>query len=359
MIGDGRMLEQATLTIDLAKIEANARRVCEVLPGIEVIGVTKVTCAAPEIARAMLAGGVRGLGESRLENIEHLKSAGVPGPYWLLRSGPPSLAEKVVRLSDVSLESELVTVEALDRAARDLGRRHSVLAMVDVGDLREGMMPAEVPRFVESVEALRNIDLLGLGTSLTCYGSVVPSEANLGLLAALASEAEHLIGRELLVSGGSSTSLELLAAGRGPSSVDNVRIGEAIVLGVDPSTRERILGLHTDALTLSVPVIECKVKPSLPIGEMAQDAFGSRPTFEDRGERMRAICALGRQDAPPTGLTPIDERLVVLGASSDHVILDVGDVDPPPRVGDVFDFRPSYAGTLALFTSPYVRKVFV
>jgi hypothetical protein len=31
----------------------------------------------------------------------------------------------------------------------------------------------------------------------------------------------------------------------------------------------------------------------------------------------------------------------------------------PPAVGDSLSFTPSYAAMLALFTSPYVTKVFV
>jgi len=353
-----RTLAEAILTVDLGKIEENARRVCEALGDAEVVGVTKVTCGTPEIARAMLAGGVKAIGESRLENVERMRTAGIDGPFWILRSTPPELADEVARLTDVSLESELGAVRALNQASAATGARHSVVAMVDVGDLREGMMPAEVADFVEQVEILENIDLLGLGTSLTCYGSVVPSAANLGLLVQLAEDASERVGRKLLISGGSSTSLRLIAGGLAPESVDNVRVGEAIVLGVDPATRERILGLHTDAVTVSAPVIECRIKPSIPIGECAQDAFGARPTFVDRGDRMRAICALGRQDAPPEGLRPVDARVIVLGASSDHLILDVDDTGRAPELGEAIEFVPGYSATLALFTSPYVRKEF-
>ncbi|HEY5540519.1 MAG TPA: alanine racemase, partial [Coriobacteriia bacterium] len=64
------MLARATLTIDLGKIEENARRVVAALPGVRIVGVTKVTCGTPEVALAMLRGGATALGESRLENAE-------------------------------------------------------------------------------------------------------------------------------------------------------------------------------------------------------------------------------------------------------------------------------------------------
>ncbi len=352
-------LTKATVTVDLGKVRDNADRVVSCLPGIDVVAVTKVTCGSPEVGAAMLAGGAVALGDSRLENAERLRAAGLTAPIWLLRAPAPDLADETVRRTEISLESELETVVALDRAGGRQSRRHGIVAMVDLGDLREGMMPAELPAFVAAVEPLRHVDLLGVGVNLTCYGAIVPDEDNLGRLAALAAEVEQLTGRPLrYVSGGNSGSIGMVTGGRMPPAVNTLRVGETILLGVDTLTREPTLGLHLDAITVSAPVIECRVKPSLPIGTCAQDAFGNRPVFSDRGERRRAICALGRQDAPPEGLRPVDPRIQVLGASSDHLILDVEDLDRPPALGECLQLVPNYAATLQLFTSPYVHKVF-
>jgi predicted amino acid racemase len=260
------MLDMATLTIDLSKIEDNARTVVSALPGVAIVGVTKVTCGTPEIARAMLAGGVSALGESRLENIARMRQAGIAGPFWLLRSPAPALAEETVALANVALVSEIDVIAALDAAARRAGRTFSVVVMVDVGDLREGMMPDELPAFLERAVAYENVEIVGVGISLTCYGAIIPTAENLGQIAELSTVAERIIGHPLLVSGGMSTSLDTFIAGDMPERIDNLRIGEAIMLGVSPASRERILGLHTDALVLSAPVIECQVKPSKPIG---------------------------------------------------------------------------------------------
>jgi len=352
------MPARVTVTVELGKVRANAQTVVNHLPGISVVGVTKVTCGSPQVARAMLAGGAKALGESRLENVQRLRDAGLTAPIWLLRAPVPELAGETVQLTDVSLESELETVVALENAAAAAGRRHAVVAMVDLGDLREGMLPEDLPAFLERVNAMDHIDVAGIGVNLTCYGAIVPDERNLGRLAELAAQSKKQLGRPLLVSGGNSGSIGIVASGGMPEPVDNLRIGETILLGVDTLTREPTLGLHPDAVTVAAPVIECLVKPSLPSGTSAQDAFGNFPTFIDRGERRRAICALGRQDAPPEGLTPVDPRVEVLGASSDHLILDVEALDRPPRLGDCIGFVPTYAATLQLFTSPYVTKVF-
>ncbi|HTX68812.1 MAG TPA: alanine/ornithine racemase family PLP-dependent enzyme [Thermoleophilia bacterium] len=352
------MSARPTLTVDLGKIRENARRVCESMPGISVVAVTKVTCGSPQVARAMLAGGAGAIGESRLENAERLRNAGLTAPIWLLRAPVPGLANETVQLTDVSLESELETVVALENAAAAAGRRHAVLAMVDLGDLREGMLPEDLPAFLDRLNTMDHIDVAGIGVNLTCYGAIVPDEDNMGRLAELAERSERQLGRPLLVSGGNSGAIGMVVSGRMPAAIDTLRVGETILLGVDTLTREPTLGLHLDAFTVQAPVIECLVKPSLPRGTSAQDAFGSFPTFTDRGERRRAIVALGRQDAPPEGLRPVDPRVEVLGASSDHLILDVDALDRPPGLGESIHFIPNYAATLQLCTSPYVQKVF-
>jgi predicted amino acid racemase len=352
-------LDQATITIDLGKLEENTRGVVEALgAGVDVVTVTKATAGSPEVARAMLAGGAAALAESRLENITRMRGAGVDTTFWLLRAAPPAAAAETVRLADISLASELDSVAALGAAAREAGMVHAIIAMVDLGDLREGMMPEELPAFLDTAARVPGIEIAGIGVNLACYGGVEPSADNLGRLAELAEWAERRLGKKLIVSGGNSSSIELAVREGMPAAVNNLRIGESVLLGVSVLTREPILGLHRDAFIASAPLIECKVKPSMPIGTIAQDAFGNTPEFIDRGLRRRAICAIGRQDAPPAGLRPVDPRIEVLGASSDHLILDVENLPETPAIGEAIEFVPNYAALVGLFTSPYVRKVY-
>lgn len=352
------MAAQPTITVDLLKITENTRRVLSHLSGIDLVGVTKVTCGSPEVAQAMLDGGATALGDSRLENVARLRDAGIEAPIWLLRAPTPGIADEVVRLTDISLESELETVKALDRACRRQEKSHGIIVMVELGDLREGMMPDQLPFFLDKVGAMEGVYIAGIGVSLTCFGGITPTEENLGRLVALAADAEKQLGKTLLVSGGNSSSISAVMSGTMPPEVNTLRIGETILLGLDTLTRNPIPTLHQDVFTVTAPVIECKMKPTMPTGVVAQDAFGNRPVFEDRGERRRAICALGRQDAPPEGLKPVDPRVNLLGASSDHLMLDVDALMRTPIVGESITLRPNYAATLRLFTSPYVRKVY-
>jgi predicted amino acid racemase len=349
----------AAVIVDLTAIEQNARTLTGRLGGIDVVGVTKVTCGNHAVADAMVRGGVSALADSRLVNVAKLHAAGVRGPFWLLRAPTPAQADETVRLADVSLESEFETIAALDAAAGRQGRVHGVVCMVDVGDLREGVLPGDLLPFVERVARLQNVRVAGVGVNLTCYGAIVPSEENIGELVGLAAKVQTKLGRPIVVSGGNSGSLDLAFSGRMPAGINNLRLGESLLLGLDTLTREPIPGLRQDAFVLRAPIIECLVKPSKPIGESAQDAFGNRPVYEDRGDRRRAILAIGRQDVYPDLLTPLDPRVEILGASSDHLIVDVDAVEPAPRAGDVVEFVPGYGSVLQLFTSPYIDKIFV
>ena len=348
------------VAIDLDRIERNARTVVGrcAQSGIKVFGVTKGTCGMPQVARAMLRGGVVGIAESRFENIRRLRESGIAAPIMLLRSPPLSRVEEVVRTVDISLQSELAIIAELSRIAERMGRVHDIILMVDLGDLREGIWPSDLLPVVEKVLALRGVRIAGIGTNLTCFGAIVPTEENLGQLVANAYKVERLTGMRLdWVSGGNSSSLPLLLESRMPEGVNNLRIGEAILQGgLETFREEPWRELEFDACRLTAELIEVKLKPSLPIGVSSYDAFGKQPVFVDEGDRLRAIANIGREDVLIEGLMPINPGVRVLGASSDHLVMDVNDASPPLAVGDRISFRMNYGAMLAAMTSEYVEK---
>jgi predicted amino acid racemase len=347
------------VTIDLKKIEHNARTITRLCMqyGMTITGVTKVTCGQPEVAQAMLDGGVTSIGESRLPNIQRLQANGVHTSYMLLRIPPLSEVEAVVTTVDISLNSELSVIAALSRAAQRHGRVHDIMIMVDLGDLREGVWPDDLVPFVGDMIDLPGIRLVGLGTNLSCYGGVVPSADNMQQLVNCASEIERTFNLKLsYISGGSSSSLPLIAAGNMPARINHVRVGEAILLGRETIHRSAWPDTFQDAFCLYAEVIEEKQKPSVPIGEISEDAFGKKPAFVDRGDRKRAILNVGREDVEVDGIRPLDTRLAILGASSDHLIVDVTEAAGSIQVGDTIAFALSYSALLAAMTSPYVEK---
>lgn len=344
------------LTIDIGKIRSNAHKLVQFLAegGIEVTAVTKSSLGCVEIANALLQAGVRGLGDSRIENIQAMKRAGVPAPMTLIRSPMMSQVERVVHFADVSFNTELSIIKRLSDAARSGDCMHGVVLMVELGDLREGILPEDVEGVMQQVLQLPNIELTGIGANLACRSGVVPDATNMAELSTLATKLEANLGISLCtVSGGNSANLEWLMSGAAPGRINNLRLGESIILGREPLERKCILGLHTNAIALVAEVIESKLKPSLPKGTLAQTAFGKQPAINDRGTIAQSILAVGRQDIDPSGLYA-PPGIEILGASSDHLIVASNSC---LEIGSEVVFAVNYSALLQAMTSSFVHKV--
>lgn len=345
VINKKKLYENSKVIVDMAAIQ-----------GIHVYAVTKVYCGIKELAEESIKAGVLGIADSRVENLIQMKDLDVP--KMLLRLPMGCEADQVVKYADVSLNSEISTMRSLNAAAEKIGKRHGIILMIDLGDLREGILPEQVDEIVPEILKLKNLELEGIGVNLTCYGGVVPNALNLGELSQISSDIERKYGISLnVVSGGNSSSLYLLDKGDMPEKINQLRVGEAIVLGRETAYGDPIPGTHDDVFVLEAKIIELREKASVPRGEIGMDAFGNKPTFEDKGQMKRAIVAIGRQDVEPSGLTPFDEKIEIIGASSDHMILDMTHVDNEYSVGDVVRFRMDYGAMLRLFTSHYVDKI--
>ncbi len=347
------------VTMDLDKIEHNTRAIVGLCRAndIEVTGVTKVTCGQPDVASAMLRGGVSSIADSRQENIQRMQAAGVDTAFVMVRIPPLSAVEAVVETVDVSLNSEVDVLEALSGAAQRHNRIHDVILMVDLGDLREGVWPDDLVSLVRTALALPGIRIKGLGTNLACFGGVVPSAENMQRLVELAVEVEQTFGLTLeWVSGINSSGLELIAAGKMPTRINHARIGEAILLGRETTQRKPWPDTFQDAFVIHAEILEINNKPSLPVGDRSEDAFGGLPQFEDRGVVLRGLLNLGREDVDVAGLTPREPGIRIVGASSGYLIVDMTAAVETFRIGDELSFVPNYSALLAAMTSEYVKK---
>ncbi len=345
------------LEIDLDKIRHNARTLVARLArrGISVTGVTKATLGSPAVAGALLSAGVTVLGDSRIENIEAMRNARVPASMTLLRSPMLSQAARVVAHADVSFNTEIDVIRALSSAARATGRRHGVVLMVELGDLREGIMPGDLERAARDTLGLPNIALRGIGANLACRSGVSPDARNMSELSALADSLDATLGRRVgIVSGGNSANLDWALGTADTGRINNLRLGESILLGREPLRRRPIDGLHCDAISLVAEVIESSTKPSRPWGTLAETAFGAPPPSADRGDGSQVIFALGRQDTDPEGLHA-PPGIAILGASSDHLVADSG--HGRLSVGAETRFQLDYSALLRAMTSPFVAKV--
>jgi predicted amino acid racemase len=345
------------LEIDLEAITHNAHTlVTRLTPlGIAVTGITKASLGSPGVGAAMLRGGVAGLGDSRVENLARLHAGGISASTTLIRSPMASQVDAVVRDADISLNTEASVIDGLGAAATTQGKTHGVVVMVELGDLREGVPVDDVVDLCRRIVKTPGVVLAGLGTNLACQSGVAPDQHKMDELSRLVEKVESGCNRGLaIVSGGNSANLEWALGTADAGHINELRLGESILLGTEPLHRRVLDGLRTDAFTLVAEVIEVQTKPALPWGVTAQSAFGT-PAARRDGELIRqAIVALGRQDTDPDGITP-SPGITVLGMSSDHLVLDVGDHDIV--VGDELAFGLGYGALLRAATSPYVTKL--
>lgn len=349
------------ITINLDKLQHNAEqmvKLCETA-GVKLSAVTKGFCAKPQAAAAILKGGVTSLADSRIENLRKFQP--LTAEKILLRIPMISQAEEVVWFSDISMNSQWVTIQALNEAAKHRGVNHGIILMADLGDLREGVFSEKAfYELAKKASRLSNVEVKGIGTNLTCFGAIIPDEENLGRLTTMADETANILGKPLeFVSGGNSSSIYLLQEGKLPKGINHLRIGEGILLGTESAYGAKIPNMHYDVFQLVAEVVEVERKPSMPIGTIGKDAFGNIPLFEDKGMRTRAIVAVGKQDFATHNIKPLLKDIEILGASSDHLLLDVTESNREYKVGDEITFSLSYGAMLALNTSHYVSTQYV
>jgi predicted amino acid racemase len=353
------------ITVNLKKFRHNADRIRSrcAEQGVDLVGVIKGCTGIPACAKVLEEAGCQYIGTSRLEQIRNAKAYGVKAPFMLLRVPMIGEAREAVRLAEISLNSECAVLRALNEAAAEQNRVHKVILMVDLGDLREGFWDRnELLEAAQIVEGeLEHLHLAGVGSNLGCYGSIFPSVEKMNELVGCAEMIEARLGRRLdIISGGATTSLPRIFNHDMPARINQLRVGEAIMNAKD---LQDLFGcdmsfMHRDVFVLRAEVIEVKNKPSRPVGEIMFDAFGMKQEYEDRGTRRRALLALGRVDyAFPDMIVPRDAGVEVIGASSDHTIIDIEDAKREIAVGDILEFTLCYATNVFATNSPNVEIV--
>ncbi len=326
--------------------------------------VSKVLCGQTDVLKALKYIGATSIGDSRLSNLSAMKRILPEYEGWYLRVPGPSVIEDVVRLASVSLNSEKETIVALQEAAQRQDKTHHVIIMIELGDLREGILPGSLMNFYKSVFNLPNIEVLGIGANLGCLAGVAPNMDQLMQLVLyrelLELKFEHTLP---LISAGSSATLPLLLDGRVPKGINHFRIGEALFLGSDLINGGVLPGLRDDVVLLRGEIAELKEKGLAP----SADAPSIAPFASDQpaptgdlppGQRgYRALIGVGQLDTDISGLTPLNPEHQIAGASSDITVVNLGDDPGGLKVGDTIEFRLNYAALLHLMNCRYITKV--
>ena len=324
--------------------------------------VTKVLCGHTSTLTALQSLGIKSMGDSRLTNLRAIEKITPDLETWYLRVADLSSVKDVVSLADVSLNSETEVIISLNDEAKKIDRVQRIIIMIELGDLREGILPGSLIKFYETVFDLSNIEVIGIGANLGCLAGAVPNIDQFTQLALYRELLELKFKRKLqLISAGSSAVLPLLLEGTLPKAINHFRIGEAIFLGTDLINGGTLPGLKDDAIILEAEIAEIKEKGLVPLAEtISMTPFESDQVDGDfsPGQRgFRALVSVGQLDTEITGLTPINSHYHIAGASSDVTVVNIGDDQDGLKVGDTIKFRLNYAALLRLMSGKYIDKV--
>lgn len=355
------------LEINVSAIENNARVASASLKerGIMTAGVVKVFDGAPEAVDAYIRGGITEIASSRVLHLKELKARHPEIRTLLIRIPMIAEAADVVRYADSSLNSEAAVLDALSAEAVRQGKTHKAILMVDAGDRREGVPTVEgLVELALYGDKLPGIEIAGIGVNYGCVSGVMPDKDNLEFVAGAARSVEQALGRKLeVVSGGSSSSFILLNQGfTFPKEINHFRLGGFIANPLNMHVNRGVVwpGMREDTVLLKAQIVELKAKSSVSAGHVGKNWKGEDISFEDKGERLRAIVAVGCQDiGDGSNLFPQEEGVSVIAASSDHVVLDVTDSPVPFKVGDVLTFRLRYGAILYALSTRHIEKKYV
>ncbi len=321
--------------------------------GIRVTAVTKAVCGHPAVARAMLDGGAEGLAEARLSNVKRLRNAGMMCPITLIRTPMLSQAGDVVQVCEASYNTEIKVIAALAAAARGQNTVHGIILMVEMGDLREGIMPQDLGDMAQQVVDMPGVALKGIGANFACLSGTAPTDGQMRAMSVLADDVEGQCGPFLqTVSGGNSANLAWATDGNATGRINDLRIGEAILMGVDPVSGDQIGGLFKDAFTLVAEIIETGEKSARTLASCADSTLPRLRIVQNNSETTRLLLAIGLQDTEATGLT-LPRGNTLVGATSDHLVICTN--DGTLCVGSKMRFQMNYSALMRAMSAPDIQ----
>ena len=322
--------------------------------------VSKLLCGNKLYIQELLDLGIEEIHDSRVSNLKVVKSLSKTVQTVYIKPPAKRSIKAVVQYADVSFNSEFETIKMLSEEAGRQNKVHKIIIMIEMGDLREGVLGEELMEFYGKILNLPNIEIRGIGTNLNCLNGVMPTQDKLIQLSLYKQLIDAKFNIKIpFVSGGTSVVVPLMLKNMRPRAVNHFRVGEALFFGNDLFTGEPIEGMKTDVFKLYAEIIELNEKPKIPTGYLSTNVDGKTFEMDDQdfgATSYRAIIDIGLLDIQTEYLVPEDEDLEIIEASSDMLVLDLGKTDRDYKVGDLLTFNLKYMGALRLLNSDYIEK---
>lgn len=327
---------------------------------IEWAVVAKLLCGNEDFLKVLLKLSDKEICDSRLSNLKTIKNLSPKTKTIYIKPPAKRLARSIVKFADVSFNTEMATLEALSEEAVLQNKIHKVVLMVEMGELREGIMVRKLMSFYDEVSVLPNIEVVALGTNLNCLNGILPDEKKLYKLNRFREIIQEHSGKVIpYISGGSSVTIPLIFKDEIPAGINHFRVGETLFFGTNVYTGLPFADMHHDIFTLTAEIIEMQEKPTVPSGLAGKNLSGETPVFseEEKGKSsLRAIVDVGLLDMDCKDIEILIPDAVIIGASSDMLILDLGENSQNLEVGDTIDFSMNYMAVLRAMSSDYIDK---
>ena len=323
--------------------------------------VSKLLCGNEIYLKEIIALGTKEIHDSRVSNLRKIKELAPDIQTVYIKPPAKRSIDEIVEYADVSFNTEIYTIKLLSEAAIKQDKVHKIIIMIEMGDLREGVMGDDLIQFYGEVLNLPNIEVRGIGTNLNCLNGVMPTQDKLIQLSLYKQLIEAKFGVTIpWVSGGTSVAIPLILRNARPMAVNHFRVGEALFFGKDIFTGLTIEGMHDSVFKLFAEIIEITEKPDVPTGELGENVAGNIGVADENSDlnnsSLRAILDIGLLDMQPQYLEAVDPNITIFDASSDMLVIDITNSDTKYNVGDLVTFKIKYMGALYLLNSDYIGK---
>lgn len=321
--------------------------------------VSKVLCGNKDFLRELIDLGIKEICDSRITNLKRIKAMNPEIQTVFIKPPAKRYISSVIKYADVSFNTEFETIKMLSDEAVRQNKMHKIIIMIELGELREGVMRDEFLDFYGKVFELPAIKVTGIGTNLTCMYGVLPSQDKLLQLSLYVQLIEARFQRKIpYITGGTSVTIPLISRGLLPKPVNHFRVGETLYLGTDVYNSKPNPAMHQDVFKLYAEIIELREKPMVPDGDRGVNLTGEVIEFDEdqHSNSLRAIIDVGILDVEQAHIWPSDPDVNIVGSSSDMMVVDLGETNGKYKVGSLMEFDLDYMGILRLMNSEYIDK---
>lgn len=298
--------------------------------------------------------------DSRISNLRFIKEINPSVETIYIKPPSKNVIQNVIKFADISLNTDLNIIKMLSKEAINQNKKHKIIIMIEMGELREGIMRNNVIEFYDKVNNISNIEIVGIGTNLSCFNGILPNQDKLIQLDLYEQLIESKFSNKLqYVSGGSSVTIPLIYQKKLPKGINHFRVGETLFLGTNVYNDTVLEGFENNIFLLYSEIIELIEKPLLPDGVRGTNLEGQQVEFDDNlsvETSYRAIIDIGLIDIDSGHLYPTDQSCSIIGASSDMIVINLGNNKNKYKTGDLIEFKLDYLGIARIMHSRYIDK---